>query len=488
MFDRLKSLIQGVFGNMIGRQDIKDAFHIDAAMTTEMENAIALWAAAYRGEAPWQLESNAKSLNLPVSISKEIARLVTVEFSSEVSNDPWLNEQYQKVTAQLRNRIQRGIALGGMIFKPYLVDGEIAIDYVPEGYFVPTRYRSTGEITGLVLPEYKTIGEYTFTRLEHHEFDKQAKTYTIENRAYKKYQTAADHILGTPCPLTDVEGWEDLQPKSTYTNIYAPLFSYFRMPGDNIIDSVTPLGVSIYADALPLIEDADQQYSRIDWEYTAKEAAIDVDRSAIMQDPKGRPIYPTGKERLFRTLDFGTGIGDTYHVYDPPIRDASLYNGLNEILRRIEFSCCLAYGTLSDPNDIERTATEINSSRQRSFSLVKDTQMALQRALEGLIEAINCWAQIGGIQRYNPKPEITFNWDDSIVIDKQTELAAMQADVAAGILKPELYLMKKYGVSEKEALDMMPKKENPIETLLQGAAAEPEGKPPDENKTNGSEA
>ena len=33
----------------------------------------------------------------------------------------------------------------------------------------------------------------------------------------------------------------------------------------------------------------------------------------------------------------------------------------------------------------------------------------------------------------------------------------MQADVAAGILRPELYIMKKYGVDEKTALEMMPK-------------------------------
>ena len=63
-------------------------------------------------------------------------------------------------------------------------------------------------------------------------------------------------------------------------------------------------------------------------------------------------------------------------------------------------------------------------------------------------------------------PEVTFNWDDSIVIDKQAELLAMQQDVASGILKPEIYLAKKYGVTEKEALKMMPDTEESVDEGL----------------------
>ena len=42
-----------------------------------------------------------------------------------------------------------------------------------------------------------------------------------------------------------------------------------------------------------------------------------------------------------------------------PRRDASFFNGLNQQLRRIEFNSNLAYGTLSDPNNTDKTAEEI---------------------------------------------------------------------------------------------------------------------------------
>ena len=51
---------------------------------------------------------------------------------------------------------------------------------------------------------------------------------------------------------------------------------------------------------------------------------------------------------------------------------------------------------------------------------------------------------------------MSFDWDDSIVIDKEQELASMQQDAVAGFIRKELYVAAKYGVSEEEALKMMP--------------------------------
>lgn len=44
-----------------------------------------------------------------------------------------------------------------------------------------------------------------------------------------------------------------------------------------------------------------------------------------------------------------------------------------------------------------------------------------------------------------------------IVIDKEQELQSMQQDATAGLIRKEIYIEKaKYGVSEEEALKMMP--------------------------------
>ena len=121
-----------------------------------------------------------------------------------------------------------------------------------------------------------------------------------------------------------------------------------------------------------------------------------------------------------------------YNIFSPAIRDASLFNGLDNLLKRIEFNCGLSYGTISDPQNVDKTATEIISSKQRLYSTVKDIQLSLEDALQQLVYAMSVWMNLGG-QTVPVGPEVTFNWDDSIVIDKQAELLAMQQDVASGI-------------------------------------------------------
>ena len=49
-------------------------------------------------------------------------------------------------------------------------------------------------------------------------------------------------------------------------------------------------------------------------------------------------------------------------------------NGYNRIVQKIEFNCGLAYGTLSDPQVVDKTAEEIISSKQRSYATVKAIQ------------------------------------------------------------------------------------------------------------------
>ena len=65
-------------------------------------------------------------------------------------------------------------------------------------------------------------------------------------------------------------------------------------------------------------------------------------------------------------------------------------------------------------------------------------------------------ANLNGGKKY----EISFDWDDSIVIDKEQELQSMQHDATAGLIRKEIYIAAKYGVSmnisEEESLKMMP--------------------------------
>lgn len=464
MFSRLKKVIKGVVYNMLNRIDIAKELNIEIAMNDNMANAINLWSNMYNNSPPW-INDEVVPLGIPGAIANELARLATIEFKSEINNNEGLNEIYQELIDVLRINTEYACAKGGLIFKPYFNGKNIEIDLIHQDNFLPISYNAIGEITAAVFLEYKIIGDKKYTRLEYHDFKE--GNYTIKNIAYVKSNLVKDNSLGKRTILASVPEWSQLQEEITINNITRPLFSYFKIPQANAIDVNSPLGVSCYAKASDLIKEADKQYSRILWEYEATEIAINASESLFVRKEDGAYELPKGKERLYRIFPWEDREGKrNLDTFSPGIRDSNLFNGLNNILRKVEFNCGLAYGTLSDINDVSKTATEIKTSRQRSYSTVKDIQKSLEKALKDLIVNMN---DLAILYKLNISPididkDVSFDWDDSLVLDKDSELESMRNDVSAGILRPEIYLAKKYGVSEEEALKMMPNVEDSIKT------------------------
>ena len=449
MLDKIRQVISRLFK----KRDIKDATGIEVAASEEMSRAIALWTAMYEDKAPWVDNDKVKSMNLPATIANEIARLVTLEMKSEVVGNEFLNEQYQRVIEDIREVTEYAAAKGGLIFKPYVDEDRIAVDYVQADLFFPTKYDSSGNITGCIFVDRKKKGSVIYSRLEHHELVEGG--YRITNRAYKN--TVGDDSLGNRIPLTAVEEWKDLSPEAFIPDVEKPLYGYFKIPIANNIDTRSPLGCSVYSRAVNLIKEADKQYSRILWEYEGSELAIDASIDVFKLDSSGKPVLPEGKERLFRAYDFDADKDGRkpIEVFSPGIRDESLFNGLNRLLQRIEFACGLAYGTLSDMQMVAKTATEIKASKQRTYSTVSDIQKSLEHALTDLVDAMNVWARLYGLGS-SEDYEVSFEWDDSLAMDMDTEYNLMLREVSAGILKPEYYLKRRYGVTDEQLKEMMP--------------------------------
>ena len=94
--------------------------------------------------------------------------------------------------------------------------------------------------------------------------------------------------------------------------------------------------------------------------------------------------------------------------------------------------------------------------RQRSYANVADNQKALQEALEDYIYAMDVWATIGKLAPQG-KYEASFEWDDSIIVDTESEQAIRLQEVASGLLKPTEYIKWRYGIKDDEtAMNMIP--------------------------------
>ncbi len=419
-------------------------------ISSAMQHAIELWDMMYCNHVPW-ISKGQKPAGIPASVASELARLVTLEFKSEITGSDranYINEIYKKVLGGLRKQVEYGCARGSMIFKPYPSNGTIAIQYNAADSFYPITFDSNGNIVQCAFTEQFTRGKEIYTRVELHSLtDNGVNVYNFA------YLSKTGATLGSEVPLKSVKQWEDIAPSGQLQGAKKLTLGFFKVPLANNIDSDSPLGVSVFSRAADHIKIADKRYNQIDWEYDSKETAVHLAASMLKYDKTNDKFeYPGGKERLYRTVEYSTGANDKplLDVFSPDIRDESYFHGYNQQLRRIEFDCGLAYGTLSDVQEVEKTAEEIKSSKQRSYATVSDIQQALQKALMDLVDAIDFWVsaeELAPAGTYN----VSFDWDDSIIKDKELERQTDRADVAMGAMSLLEYRMKHYNETKKVA-------------------------------------
>ena len=437
---------------------------VSANISAPMENAVELWADMYDTGGSWchSLKSGdtLHGIGLPQSIASELARLTTLEMECIVSGGERanaINELIQPFVETLRTPVEYGCALGGILFRPVMAaDGTISIDVIQGDSFCPTHFDSTGRMIGAIFSEQLVKGNKIYTRLENHAFaDGQ---YKVEVKAFRSMTTAD---VGLEVPLSEVPEWADISPTSVVDGVDRPLWGYFKVAGNNTVDRRSPLGVSVYANAVKLIRDCDEQYGRLLWEYDGGQLALDVDESALRKTPDGQITMPQREKRLYRNWlcgGYGQGGRNLYEVFAPALRDESYRRGLDTILKRIEFQCGLAYGTLSDPQNVDKTAEEIRSSKQRSYTTVKDLQRSIKVAVTDLIYAIDAlmtsaWQQ--GAAVVSPSEyDVTFDFDDSIVSDPKERKQMFWGYVTAGKFPFWRYLVEFEGYSEEEAKEI----------------------------------
>lgn len=412
-----------------------------------------------------------------------------------VERAKFLNAQYVKLKDALRIQLEYGIAKGGLVIKPYLVkktlstthqevdevtreakevfdtEYEFEFDYIQANEFYPLAFSSGGQMTEAAFIQRKIDKDTIYSRLEYHKLEN--NVVTVINKAYKAHTptTGKADYLGEEVPLSTVPEWAMLSPETSISGVNRLLFAYFKMPEANTIDTHSPLGVSGFDKVKGLIQEADRQYSRLLWEFEGGELAIDIDRNALswVDDPNnpdaGHSVMSKLQNRLFRKVDLNEE--NTYEVFSPALRDQSLINGLNCILMRIEDGAGISRGTLSDVVSEAKTATELRMLRIRSYETNAHIQKATEKMLKDTIYVMNVYCDL-----YDVTPdgeyEVSFEWDDSIINDTDTELTKRMILIQNGISSKLETRMWYFGETERQAREaLMRVQEENLESVQQ---------------------
>ena len=181
----------------------------------------------YKGKAPWldELDENGgplvKSLGLPSAIASEFARIATIEMKSSISGESerakFLDSIYQEVIEDIRVNAEYACAKGGLMIKPYVSNGTIAVNYIQADRFYPTSFDDKGNITGAIFVEKLVKGKSYYTRFESHNFYN--NSCDVINIAY---QSDNANELGRQISLEIVDDWANLEPSITINNITKP--------------------------------------------------------------------------------------------------------------------------------------------------------------------------------------------------------------------------------------------------------------------------
>lgn len=456
MFERLLKWLRETFKPKEGEK-----VHVDLSM--KMETSIRTWSDMYETGGYWvNRKKGVSSLRLPSILSSEMAKLVLREFEvsyPESARAEFLEKQLTPFFKMLRDSVQVACAMGGVVFKPFVSpQGNIVVDVIQADRFFPEAFDSSKRMTAAVFVQEIQKSTGLYTRIEYQRFT--GSSHEIINRAY--YSRSGDTI-GNEIALADVPEWENIAPEALIQNVDVPLFAYFKMPNSNTADRFSPLGASIYAEAVDLIKDADEQYGYMRWEYKGGQMAVDIGEDLLLHprndgmygDGLNQPktIVPEFEERLYRGRSQGAMDDNFYEIFAPQLRDDSYRAGLNEVLQRIEFNCGLSYGTISDPSVIAKTATEVLFSKDRSLATVQDIQKQLEEAIIQVVYIIDVWATL-----YNLAPQgdtgIMIDWGDAVGNDPKDRKKMFWQYVMSGKFPFWRYLVEFEGYSIDEAKEI----------------------------------
>ena len=395
---------------------------------------ISLWYDLYNQEQKKKFDGNSKSLNLPKAIIDEINKATINEFNFDlVSKNTDLN-YIAKFLSKNKSLLATHLCIGGAVaIKPYVEGKRVGVVIVPATNF-KADFDSFGELKSCLFKSVITEGEKVFTLVENHSYDKNNRVHRIDYSLYKSVSGGLNNVgMGSQVPLSACSETAKLDDFVVIEDVDRHL-CVVKTLNNTIYQNV---GQSAYAGAISLIYEAYKQFNRVLWEYEGGELAIQANAEYFHKTgsstKKSNYELPAGKDRLYIPM-YGASNDFSIETFAPQLRDSAYWVGFNNILRRIEFNCGLAYGTLSDANEKEMTATEIISSKQRFYITISTIRDILKELISEIIENVATLSSVLNFDLVDKDYTLEFDIEDGILTTTKEQIEEKLLLVTNGII------------------------------------------------------
>ena len=378
---------------------------------------------------------------------------------------------------KMQENIEQAMALGGAAIKVWYEDkhdsqgnvvpgsGHISIGFCMADQFVPTAWDNAKVTDGVFISRQAKDGYY-YTRLEWHKWD--GLTYWVSNELYRAEQgkrqntSEPQDILGFRYPLESIYPY--LNESTPMQGLQQSLFAYYRPAQANNIDDNSPLGVSIYANALSTLKALDICYDSLVREFTLGKKRIIVPAQCIrtVVDPQtGNTLrYFDANDEVYQAL--ATDAPDALKIQDNSVelRVDEHVAAINAFLSVLCLQTGLSAGTFTfDKAQGLKTATEVISENSKTYKTIKGHQLQVKMAINQIVNAIIEVASIYDLQWEGQSIrtlaargwESKVVFDDSILQDRQTNINEGVLLVGNGLMSKKRFMVDTLGMTEDEA-------------------------------------
>lgn len=418
---------------------------------------VALWRAWYLGQVPSfhcyrqyngrrKVRRTRKTLGMGKTIPEDWANLALNEKVEIVVSKPSVNKRIHEVLDANNFRVRANqlleltFALGTGAFVEYLDGGKIKIDYIRAGMIYPLAW-DNGEILECAFASERVDGKEKQVTLTIHKRDEKG-FYVIENHLFKRQ---GDLLTEITLPTgTDAE---------VRTGSATPLFQILRPNIANNVDLESPMGISVYANAIDQLEGVDLVYDSYQNEFRLGKKRITVPlnmaRMVMEEADAVTPVFDDN-DTEFYAIPTMEGGDNKIVEHNMELRHEAHEAAIKSGLALLSYKCGMGDDRYSFDQGQVKTAKEVVSDKSDLFQNLKKHELLLERALVGLVEAI---ASLLGV---TAPFETVVNFDDSIIEDADSTRQRDLQEVRDGIMQKWEFRMKWYGEDEAKAKEMCP--------------------------------
>ena len=416
---------------------------------------IELWKKWYGGKVPSvhnytqyngrrKLRRTRKSLGLAKTVSEDWANLLLNEkfqigvdkASAKKKIDAVLvANEFAKRGNQL---VELAFALGTGAFVEYLDGDDVKIDYIRAGMIYPISW-DNGRVLECAFASERATGKQKKVYLNIHRLE--AGKYVIENHMFDRN--------GSVLTETDLP---DEVLAEVRTGSAIPRFQIFSPNIANNIDPDSPLGISVYANALDQLESADLVYDSYCNEFRLGRKRITVPismaRMAMEEDGTSTPVFDDN-DTEFYAVPQDDKSENKIQEHNMEIRSEAHDTGIQTMLNLVSWKTGSGGKRYVFRRDGQvRTATEVISENSDLYRNLKKHELSLEAAILGMIDSIADLLHLGTV-----KASVTF--DDSIISDTDSDKMTFLQEIRDGVRQKWEYRVKFFGEDTETAKAMV---------------------------------